>query len=124
MDRRSVLFGIPAALLAVATESDALAQSRKKGVMFMNRIGPSMSELFIANADGTGERRLLQSPVFDYHASFSADGRWIVFTSEREGLGQADIYRAHADGTGVERLTADPHVADQGALSPDGSQLA
>jgi Tol biopolymer transport system component len=124
MDRRTLLLGIPAALLAASGASKALAQSGKKGVMFMNRIGPSTSDLFIANADGTGERKLLQSSVFDYHASFSADGKWVVFTSEREGLGQADIYRARVDGTGIERLTSDPHVDDQGALSADGSQLA
>jgi Tol biopolymer transport system component len=124
MDRRTVLLGIPSAILAASHASDALALGRKKGVMFMNRIGPSTSELFIANLDGTDERRLLQNSVFDYHASFSADGKWLAFTSEREGMGQADIYRARADGTGIERLTSDPHVDDQGALSPDGSQLA
>jgi hypothetical protein len=76
-----------------------------KGVMLMNRIGPSASELYIANSDGSDERKLLAEPVFDYHASYSADGKWIVFTSERAGRGQADIYRARPDGTAVERLT-------------------
>lgn len=71
----------------------------------MNRIGPSSSELYVANADGTGERKLFAASSFDLHASYSAEGQWIVFTSERNGLGQADIYRAHPDGTGIERLT-------------------
>ena len=30
-----------------------------KGVMLMNRIGPSASELYIANSDGTDQRKLL-----------------------------------------------------------------
>jgi len=124
MDRRTVLLGIPAAILAASTAARALAKTSKKGVMLMNRIGPFASELFIANADGSNERSLLQSAVFDYHASFSRDGQWIVFTSEREGLGQADLYRARADGTGIERLTTDPHVDDQGVLSADGSRVA
>jgi Tol biopolymer transport system component len=124
MDRRTVLLGIPSVVMLATAASGARAQARKKGIMLMNRIGPSTSELYIANADGTGERKLLQNPVFDYHASFSADGQWVTFTSEREGLGQADIYRARADGTGIERLTSDPHVDDQGVLSPDASQLA
>lgn len=92
--------------------------------MLLNRIGPSSSELYIANSDGTGERKLLAGPAFDYHASFSADGTWIVFTSERTGLGQADIYRARADGTGVERLTDSPAVDDQAVVSPDGARVA
>jgi len=95
-----------------------------RGVMLMNRIGPSSSELYVSAADGTGARRLFPGETFDFHATFSPDGRWIVFTSERAGPGQADVYRARPDGSNVERLTADPSVDDQGALSPDGSQLA
>ncbi len=95
-----------------------------KGVMLMNRIGPSSSTLYIANADGSAERRLLATTGFDYHASYSVDGRWIVFTSERDGLGQANLYRVRSDGSGLERLTDDPALDDQGALSPDGTQVA
>lgn len=100
------------------------AESRPPDVMLMNRIGPSTSTLFIANADGSGERPLLPSSGFDYHASVSADGRWIVFTSERNGLGQADLYRVRVDGSGLERLTDSPALDDQGVLSPDGRTLA
>jgi Tol biopolymer transport system component len=95
-----------------------------KDVMLMNRIGPSRSELFVANADGSGEHKLLTTSGFDYNASFSADGQWIVFTSERSGFGQADIYRVHPDGTGLERLTDSPALDHQGVLSADGTQLA
>ena len=100
------------------------ARAQKPGVMLMNRIGPSSSELHVSRSDGSDERKLFPASGFDYHASYSPDGQWIVFTSERNGLGQADIYRAHPDGTGVERLTDSPSVDDQGALSPDGAQLA
>jgi dipeptidyl aminopeptidase/acylaminoacyl peptidase len=93
-------------------------------VMLMNRIGPARSELYVANADGSAEHKLLNSSAFDYHASYSYDGKWTVFTSERSGYGQADIYRVHPDGTSLERLTDDPALDDQGALSPDGSQVA
>lgn len=100
---------------------DATAQ---KGVMLMNRIGPTASTLYVSNADGSDEHELLTSSGFDYHASWSADGRWIVYTSERNGLGQADIYRVHPDGSGLERLTDSPALDDQGVLSPDGRQVA
>jgi len=104
---------------------DRDSQSRsKKEVMLMNRIGPSISELYIANADGTDEHKLFSTSGFDYHASYSADGQWIVFTSERRGLGQADIYRVHPDGTSLEQLTDNPAFDDQAALSPDGKKLA
>jgi Tol biopolymer transport system component len=93
-------------------------------VLLMNRIGPSSSELFVANAAGTGDRKLLAGGGLDYNASFSPDGQWIVFTSERGDAGQGDVYRVKVDGTGLERLTDDPAVDDQGALSPDGTRLA
>ena len=96
----------------------------QKGVMLMNRIGPSASTLYTSNADGSDEHELLTSSGFDYHASWSADGRWIVYTSERSGPGQADIYRVHPDGTGLERLVDSPALDDQAVLSPDGKMLA
>ena len=92
--------------------------------MLMNRIGPSSSELFIAGVDGTGERKLLQSSVFEYNASFSADGKSILFTSERNGSGQSDVFRARLDGTGIEPVAASPAVEDQAAFSPDGTRVA
>jgi Tol biopolymer transport system component len=57
-----------------------------------------------------------------YDASFSFDGEWVVFTSERHG--SADIFRVRANGMGLERLTDSPAFDDQAALSPDGYSLA
>jgi Tol biopolymer transport system component len=105
-------------LLMSATAPVLCAKER----ILLHRIGPSESTLFIAKTDGSEERPLLPSSGFDYNASFSADGKWIIFTSERGG--SADIYRVHPDGSNLERLTDDPAYDDQGALSPDGKHLA
>jgi dipeptidyl aminopeptidase/acylaminoacyl peptidase len=106
-------------LLAMLLVSTPVLFAKERILLY--RIGPSQSTLFIANADGSDERPLLPNSGFDYNASFSADGEWIIFTSERGG--SADIYRVHPDGSGLERLTDDPAYDDQGALSPDGKQL-
>jgi Tol biopolymer transport system component len=95
-----------------------------KQTMLMNRLGPSQMTLYIANSDGSGERPLFAISGFDYNPSFSPDGKWIVFTSERNGSGEADLYRVHVDGSGLERLTDDPALDDQAAYSPDGNQIA
>ena len=87
-----------------------------------SRLAPDRSGLFVADADGKNERALLPMAGLDYNASYSYDGQWIVFTSERAG--SADIYRMHADGSGVEQLTSGPSYDDQAALSPDGKTLA
>ncbi|RWA11508.1 hypothetical protein EKO27_g3607 [Xylaria grammica] len=97
----------------------------KKGVFLLNRIGPSSSDLYVANADGTDSRKLLGvNSKFDYHASFSPDGEWILFTSERDGDGNSDIYRVHVNGSGLEKLRSTPSVEDAVSLSPDGSKIA
>src|SRR5205823_1855215 len=81
-----------------------------QNVMLMNRIGPSVSELYVANADGSGEQRLLSVSGFDYHATYSLDGKWIVFASERNGYGQADRMK--------------PDGFFRPAWSPDGKWIA
>src|SRR5579884_938431 len=90
--------------------------------LLFTRVGPTRIGLFVANADGSHERALLPADGLDYDPSFSADGKWIVFTSERGG--SADVFRVHPDGSGVEGLTDDPAYDDQAAMSPDGAALA
>src|SRR4030095_13749962 len=110
------------AILGCAAALSSLAATNQ--TMLMNRLGPSQMVLYVASTDGSGERPLFSSSGFDYNASFSPDGQWIVFTSERTGSGQADLYRVHQDGSGLERLTDDPDLDDQAAVSPDGNQVA
>ena len=83
---------------------------------------PLNDDIFIADADGTHARQLLPNPANDYNASFSQDGKWVVFTSDRNG--PTDIYRVHPDGTGLEQLTNDPEFDDQAVFSPDGKKIA
>ncbi|KAJ5473462.1 hypothetical protein N7475_003028 [Penicillium sp. IBT 31633x] len=98
--------------------------SGNKGVMLMNRIAPSTSELFIANADGTNERPLLKDPVYEYHADFSPDGEWVSFTSERNGDGNSDIWRVRLDGSDLQPIVTSPAVEDSVVISPNGTLAA
>src|SRR3546814_2198748 len=88
--------------------------------MLMNRIAPSVSELFIANIDGSGERKLLGESAYDYNASLSPRGDRIVFTSERNGDGNSDLFVALPDGAGIKPLVTSSSMEDAGAISPDG----
>ena len=76
--RKAHLLG--ALVLVCALGQRAAAQ---KGVMLMNRIGPSALTLYVANADGSDEHPLLPTSGFDYHASYSTDGRWIAICRVR-----------------------------------------
>ncbi len=109
-----------AGVLLVAFASAAGAGERPQ--ILFSRLAPERSGLFIADGDGTNERPLLPVTGLNYNASYSYDGQWIVFTSERAG--SADIYRMHADGSGIEQLTSGPSYDDQAALSPDNKTVA
>ena len=84
--------------------------------------GPVATALYVADADGSHERRLLEGSVLDMNPSFSPDGRTVIFTSRRNG--SADIYRVRVDGSGLERLTDDPAFDDQAVMSPNGRDIA
>jgi TolB protein len=108
-------------LLAVAF-GVAACTTPLDGHVTLASFGDQNTDLFIADADGRNAKPLLSHPALDYNGSFSVDGAWVVFTSERGG--SADIWRARADGSELTRLTDDPAFDDQAALSPDGHKLA
>lgn len=124
MHRRKFLVGASSALLATQHVFGAETEGKKKGVMLMNRIAPSSSELYIANLDGTNERRFLADSRYEYNASFAPRGEFLVFTSERNGDGQSDVFLARKDGSDIRPLVTDPSMDDAGVLSPDGKSLA
>src|SRR5262245_8465621 len=105
-------------LISIFSATVLVAKDR----IFVDQWSPTRSELFIADADGGNARKLVPGLELDYNVSFSPDGEWVVFTSER--FGSSDIFRARTDGTAVERLTDHPAFDDQAAFSPDGSSVA
>jgi TolB protein len=60
-------------------------------------------DLFTARPDGSDLRRLTRTPGYDAEATVSTDGKWIVFTSVRDG--DLELYKMKPDGSGIVRLT-------------------
>lgn len=75
-------------------------------------------DIWIMNADGSGNRQLTFNVKANYAPVFSPDGRYIVFVSTRGG--DADIWRMDADGTNAVQLTNDPDLTLEPNVSPDG----
>ncbi len=78
-------------------------------------------DIWVANVKDGIARRLTVHEAYDYRATWSPDGQWIAFVSDRDG--DNDIYLMPAMGGKIKRLTyhsANDRVTD---WSPDGKRL-
>jgi len=64
---------------------------------------------------------ITDNQAYDAEGSFSPDGKWIVFTSNRNG--DLDLYAMHADGSKVVQLTHSPGYDGGPFFSPDGKRI-
>jgi Tol biopolymer transport system component len=82
-------------------------------------------EIYVMNADGTGQRALTANATYDMYPAWSPDGAWIAYECETKPtpgfLGEApDICLVRPDGTDQRQLMSDA-VSDRfPAWSPDG----
>jgi TolB protein len=83
------------------------------------------SELYVMNADGTGQTRLTDNAVEDWGPDWSPDGTRIAFSRPGAAAGSDfDIHVMDADGSGVVDLTPGSSRDLSPAWSPDGTRIA
>ena len=81
-------------------------------------------DIFEADPDGTNLRRLTDAPGYDAEGSYSPDGQWIVFCSERAGPGNFELFIMDKNGKQVRQLTNAPGCYNGGPFfSPDGKRV-
>ena len=100
---------------------------------------PAM-DIFVERRSDRSLSRLTEARGYDAEGSYSPDGEWIVFTSNRPMFEEklegrearlaavdpsyfAEIYRMRADGSGQERLTSVPGYDGGPFFFPDGSRV-
>ncbi len=82
------------------------------------------SRIYVMDADGTDERRLMDLPGTEGHLDWSPDGRSIVFQADRDADGKNEIYVVSAEG-GEPRVVIDDGFDDTAPdWSPDGTSIA
>ncbi len=94
-----------------------------KRVVFSSTAAGGNAQLFTANADGSGLRRLTASGVIEVEPKINPKtGTDLVDVSGRSGLPQ--IYHMSVEGTDVQRISAGTGEATNPAWSPDGDHIA
>jgi TolB protein len=92
-------------------------------IIYSSTAAGEFAQLYLANADGSGLRRLTNTRAIDIHPRVNPKNpNELVFVSGRSGLPQ--IYKMNLDGTDVVRLTPGEGEAVQPAWHPNGQLIA
>lgn len=87
-----------------------------------SRVERHQIALFVVNDDGTGLRRLTPWGLGGFTASWSPDGRWILFNAHGQ------IWIVHPNGSGLKKVMIDTggrqYFAQEPVWSPDGTRIA
>ena len=79
-------------------------------------------DLWVADPDGSGRRRLTSDAARDFHPAVSPDGASLVYASDRDGA--INLWTIGLDGRGAARVTEDSGTGDvYPQWFPDGSTL-
>jgi Tol biopolymer transport system component len=113
-------FAALVAALALLVPSIASAATPGKIAFVSDRDGDA--EIFIMNADGSGQTPLTNNTFDDRDPAWSPDGKQIAFFSDRNG-GNLDLWVMNADGSGAHQLISIPLGGYSVDWSPDGRQL-
>jgi TolB protein len=75
-------------------------------------------EIYVANRDGSGVRRLTNHPAGDTSPTWSPSSAQIAFVSDRTGTNQPQLYVMNADGSALRRLSVPESYVDKPTWSP------
>ncbi len=112
-------------ITAVQTEgtnfSPAFSPDGKR-LAFCSTIDKGISEIYVADSNGKGIKRLTFNKAIDTAPTWSPNSREIAFTSDRGGTPQ--IYIMDAEGTNIRRASFGGTYHDSPAWSPTGDRIA
>ncbi|HEX8290030.1 MAG TPA: winged helix-turn-helix domain-containing protein [Pyrinomonadaceae bacterium] len=78
------------------------------------------ANIFTISEDGSERKQLTSDPSAEISPKLSADGRFLIFISNRTG--QMDVWRSDSNGTNAKQLTINGNVTDS-IISPGGEAV-
>lgn len=117
-------------LLSTTLRAQAGSALQHKGKITFTSDRDGNSEIYLMNADGTGQTRLTNSPAREDYPTWSPDGRRIAFLKQSKGIFSINLM--NADGTNQSEVTrfvpnniqSYPYERFGMSWSPDGTRIA
>jgi Tol biopolymer transport system component len=114
------------------TTPSPTAESPVSGLIAFYSERDGNAEIYVMNADGSGQTRLTDNAADDMSPDWSPDGKRLVFVSDRDDPNPVkcfphcnyEIYTMNADGSGQTRLTDTSAAEHHPAWSPAGEEPA
>jgi TolB protein len=108
--------------------TDPAEIARYKDLLAQRLVEPGQLEIFVMNADGSGQRQVTSNGASNFAPYFHPDGRRLIFSSNVETRGDGGrpsfhLYLIGDDGNGLERLTFEAQFNSFPMFSPDGKRL-
>lgn len=105
------------------TEADEIEEYRS--LLADGLVRPSRMEVWVMNADGSGQRQVTDLGGANFAPFFHPDGRRIIFSSNHEEPRgrNFDLYLVDIDGGGLTKVTSHGDFDGFPMFSPDGSKL-
>ena len=123
---RAITAGLTAVIVATAfiffPTIDHAAVAGVNGKIAFVSVRDGNREIYLMNADGSGQTNLTNDQAEDDDPAWSPDGSKIAFSSNRSGT--FDIYVMNADGTGVTQVASGAGGNASPRWSPSGTKIA
>jgi len=118
----AILLGLVAAAFVVAPASSVTSAPAANGKIAFVSDRDGNDEIYVMNADGSGQTDLTSAPSSEVDPAWSPDGHRLAFASDRSGVYR--IYVMNADGSDVTAVANERTSGRWPSWSPDGRTLA